>query len=173
MNAGAYGQELSQFAVSARALNSRGEVYELVGEGLRFGYRKSAFTDTRDVILSCTFLLQTGDVDVARRYLKELNAKRKFNQPLEYPSAGSTFKRPPGNYAGALIENSGLKGYAIGGAEVSKKHAGFSDQQGRRFLGGYFKPDPPRAECRFAKIRRMVRARDLHYRPGRPGVQAS
>ena len=125
MNAGAYGGELSQYLHSVRVMDSTGNVSELSADQLQLGYRKSIFMEQDLIILSGTFMLEHGDVDAARQKVRELNAARRQKQPLEYPSAGSTFKRPVGYYAGALIEQSNLKGVTIGGAQVSEKHAGF------------------------------------------------
>ncbi len=130
MNAGAYGHNLSEFICAVYALDEKGNIRELGKQDLHFGYRESIFTTTRDIVLRCRFSLKKGDVSAARQTLGELNARRRESQPLEYPSAGSTFKRPPGNYAGTLIDQSGLKGCTIGGAQVSEKHAGFIINRG-------------------------------------------
>ena len=125
MNAGAYGGELSQFVQSVRAMDAQGNILQFSSSELAMGYRHSIFMEREFAILSASFLLEHGDVDAAKQRVRELNAARRCKQPLEYPSAGSTFKRPEGYYAGALIEQCGLKGFSIGGAQVSEKHAGF------------------------------------------------
>ena len=126
MNAGAYGGELSQVVSSATVLFPEEGVRTLTGEELRFSYRHSLFTDRPDgVVLSAVFRLQPGDPAVIKGKMDELMTRRKTSQPLEYPSAGSTFKRPEGHYAAALIDQCGLKGLTVGGAQVSGKHAGF------------------------------------------------
>ena len=125
MNAGAYGGELGDFIYAVTTLNTNGNLQHFSRSEMVFGYRKSPFMHNGHIILSCTFALEHGDVDAAKAYAKELNARRKQKQPLEFPSAGSTFKRPTGNYAGVLIEQCKLKGFRIGGAMVSEKHAGF------------------------------------------------
>lgn len=124
MNAGAYGGELKDIVKSAKLLVG-GEVAQYALDELELSYRHSIVEGIGAVVLSVDFELERGDVCAARAKLKELNAKRREKQPLEFPSAGSTFKRPEGNFAGTLIEKSGLKGFSIGGACVSKKHAGF------------------------------------------------
>lgn len=125
MNAGAYDGELSEFIHAVTSLDAEGNLHQYNRKELPFAYRKSPFMENDHIILSCTFALQPGDVEAAKAYAKELNARRRLKQPLELPSAGSTFKRPTGNYAGVLIEQCKLKGFRIGGAMVSKKHAGF------------------------------------------------
>ncbi|MDD6024097.1 MAG: UDP-N-acetylmuramate dehydrogenase [Oscillospiraceae bacterium] len=131
MNAGAYGGELSQVLLSATVMNRRGEISELPLEELDLGYRHSRFMEENLVILSAKVRLQPGDPEAIRARMAELMGKRKASQPLEYPSAGSTFKRPATGYAAALIEEAGLKGLTVGGAQVSKKHAGFVINTGR------------------------------------------
>ncbi len=124
MNAGAYGGEIKDIAVKTVYLDALGEVREAVGEEHDFGYRHSRF-QPGEIVLSCDFMLQPGDEDGIQNKMSELAAKRKASQPLELPSAGSTFKRPVGGYAAALIDQAGLKGLTVGGAQVSPKHAGF------------------------------------------------
>lgn len=125
MNAGAYGGELSQVVKSVRVLDENLQVRRLSADDMAFGYRHSLCMEKNYVVVSCEFGLALGDVNAARQRLKELNQRRREKQPLEYPSAGSTFKRPEGHFAGALIEKAGLKGVSVGGAAVSEKHAGF------------------------------------------------
>ena len=124
MNAGAYGGELSQVLHSALVLTADLEMVQMPNEALSLSYRHSA------LILEGRFCLEAGDTAAAREYLRELAARRREKQPLDLPSAGSTFKRPAGYYAGALIEAAGLKGFSIGGAQVSEKHAGFVVNRG-------------------------------------------
>lgn len=130
MNAGAYGREMKQVVRSVTYLNERGEVKRAVGEELTFGYRKSMFTNQKYVILSAELLLENGNREKIREEMIQLNEQRSSKQPLDMPSAGSVFKRPEGNFAGTLIENAGLKGFSVGGAEVSHKHAGFIVNRG-------------------------------------------
>lgn len=125
MNAGAYGGELSQVVTKVEAFDKEGNLHVLEGDELCFGYRKSALK-THGYIVSRVYLqCQPGDNDRIQALMADLGKRRRDKQPLEYPSAGSTFKRPEGYFAGKLIEDSGLKGYTIGGAQVSEKHAGF------------------------------------------------
>ena len=123
MNAGAYGGEMAQVVRSVTCLNIDGEI-ETVTD-FDFGYRKSIFSDGKRLILSAVMALQPGDRATITARMDELAAQRQSKQPLEFPSAGSMFKRPVGHFAGALIEQSGLKGFTVGGAQVSEKHAGF------------------------------------------------
>lgn len=126
MNAGAYGGELAQVIESVSVLFPDEGVRTLSGEEMAFGYRRSLMTDHPDaVVLHAVFRLTEGDSAAIREKMDELMARRKASQPLEYPSAGSTFKRPEGHFAGRLIEEAGCKGLSIGGAQVSEKHAGF------------------------------------------------
>lgn len=130
MNAGAYGGELSQYLHSVRVMDSTGNVSELSADQLQLGYRKSIFMEQDLIILSGTFMMEHGDVDAARQKVRELNAARRQKQPLEYPSAGSTFKRPEGHFAAKLIDGCGLRGLSVGDAQVSEKHAGFVINRG-------------------------------------------
>ena len=125
MNAGAFGHDIGEFCESVTILQPDGKVVEKLGSEMDFGYRKSFVANSGGVVLSGVFKLSLGETDKIRAEMKEINAKRKSTQPLEKRSAGSTFKRPEGFFAGKLIEDSGLKGYKIGGAKVSEKHAGF------------------------------------------------
>ncbi|MBQ3593659.1 MAG: UDP-N-acetylmuramate dehydrogenase [Clostridia bacterium] len=122
MNAGAYGGEISDVIYSVKCL---GDEEYVLSEKSDFSYRYSKYMDSKDVILSAVFKLKTGDSEKITALMKENLAKRKEKQPLEYPNAGSVFKRPEGYFAGKLIEDAGLKGYTVGGAQVSEKHAGF------------------------------------------------
>ena len=125
MNAGAYGGEMSQRFVNGRFLTQDGEIVELTCEEMDFGYRKSRLNYENLVMLSATFNANDGNKEEIKIIMDGLMAKRKSTQPLEFPSCGSAFKRPVGHFAGALIEQCNLKGYTIGGAQVSEKHAGF------------------------------------------------
>lgn len=124
MNAGAYDGELCQFIKSVHVWED-GRIKQFSCEEMCFSYRKSIAMEKKLVILGAEFALERGDVSASIAKTKALNAQRRQKQPLEYPSAGSTFKRPPGKYAGELIEKAGLKGERIGDAMVSEKHAGF------------------------------------------------
>ena len=130
MNAGAYGGELSQVLHSALVLTADLEMVQMPSEALSLSYRHSALMENGALVLEGRFCLEPGDTAAAREYLRELAARRREKQPLDLPSAGSTFKRPAGHYAGALIEAAGLKGFSIGGAQVSEKHAGFVVNRG-------------------------------------------
>ncbi len=130
MNAGAYGGEIADFLMGVVVLNENYQVLELSATSLDLDYRHSVFMEKPYVILAGKFTLPHGDAAAARQKLKQLNAERKAKQPLEYPSAGSTFKRPVSGYAASFIEQAGLKGYSIGGAQVSEKHAGFIINKG-------------------------------------------
>ena len=125
MNAGAYGGEMCQVAVSTTALLPDGTVWEAIGDAQGFSYRHSAFEQKQAVILKTRYQLTNGDPAVIAEKMQELACKRRNSQPLELPSAGSTFKRPVGGFAAALIDQAGLKGKGVGGAAVSEKHAGF------------------------------------------------
>lgn len=124
MNAGAYGGEMKDVVTKTTYISKDGSVNTVVGEEHLFGYRKSVFT-SEDVILFSEISLKPGNRDEIKALMTDLNTRRKEKQPLEYPSAGSTFKRPDGYFAGKLIEDAGLKGYSVGGAMVSPKHSGF------------------------------------------------
>ena len=125
MNAGAYNGEMSQVVQSVRALSPGGEEITLSREEMDFRYRHSAVTEKNIIVTEATFELRPGDPARIRARMSELNARRAEKQPLDVPSAGSTFKRPEGFFAAALIDQCGLKGYSVGGARVSMKHAGF------------------------------------------------
>ena len=126
MNAGAYGGEMRQVVKSVTLLFPEEGIRTLTGEEMQFGYRRSLLNDRPDaVVLSATFALTKGSTDDIRAEMDALMEKRRASQPLELPSAGSTFKRPAGHFAGTLIEQTGCKGLQVGGAQVSMKHAGF------------------------------------------------
>lgn len=125
MNAGAYGGEMKAVVRSVRFLDSDAELFEFSGEELGFEYRKSVFSDTDSIILDAVIELERGEPEEIDARMLELAEKRRASQPLELPSAGSTFKRPANGYAAALIDSCGLKGFRIGGAMISEKHAGF------------------------------------------------
>ena len=130
MNAGAYGGEIAQVLEEVDFLDEEGEPRTLPASECEFGYRHSVFSDRRCLILRGRFRLEQGDPEAIRARVDELTAQRKAKQPLEYPSAGSMFKRPPGHFAAALIDQCGLKGFSVGGAQVSEKHAGFVVNRG-------------------------------------------
>lgn len=130
MNAGAYGHELGEYCETADILMPDGHINTLSKAELQFGYRTSVLQVNGGMALSAVFALRPGDPEVIRAEMSGLNAKRKTTQPLEYASAGSVFKRPQGHFAGKLIEDAGLKGHMIGGAQVSEKHAGFIVNRG-------------------------------------------
>lgn len=125
MNAGAYGGEVKDVAVRARHMGPDGAPGELAGEALGFAYRRSAYTGGDKVITFGEFRLRPGDREAIAAKMEELMARRKEKQPYDRPSAGSAFKRPKAGFAAALIEQCGLKGRSVGGAQVSVKHAGF------------------------------------------------
>ena len=125
MNAGAYGGEIRDILLSADILEMDGSADRTDADGLELGYRSSNITALGRTVLGASFRLKKGDPAEIEAKMKDLNGRRKEKQPLEYPSAGSTFKRPEGYFAGKLIEDAGLKGFSIGGAQVSEKHAGF------------------------------------------------
>ncbi len=126
MNAGAYGGEMKDVLVSVTHIDKDGNTVTKSADELNLGYRKSFYSENpENIILSAEFCLTPGDKADIKAVMDDLMGRRKDKQPLEFPSAGSTFKRPEGHFAGALIEQCNLKGYTIGGAQVSEKHAGF------------------------------------------------
>lgn len=125
MNAGAYGGELSRLVTQVNVVNSEGEIMELDNETMEFGYRTSTIRNNSFTVTEVILRLEKGDRQQIRERMEELAARRREKQPLEYPSAGSTFKRPAGHYAGQLIMEAGLRGFQCGGAKVSDKHCGF------------------------------------------------
>ena len=125
MNAGAYGGEMKQVVHSVRLLDEELRVVTLSGEEMAFGYRSSILEQRQMIVLSVELKLVSGDQEQIRQKMNENMSARREKQPLEYPSAGSTFKRPEGYFAGKLIQDAGLRGYSVGGAQVSEKHCGF------------------------------------------------
>lgn len=125
MNAGAYGGEIADVLESATVLTAEGEIISVQKEDLELGYRTSNIAKNNYVVIEAVFQLQAGSYDVIKAKMDELTYLRESKQPLEYPSCGSVFKRPPGYFAGKLIQDSNLQGTKIGGAQVSTKHAGF------------------------------------------------
>ena len=125
MNAGAYGGEMSQVVNQVRVVSKEGESMELDNDTMEFRYRGSVIRGSAFTVTEVTFRLEPGDREAIRAKMEELAARRREKQPLEYPSAGSTFKRPEGHFAGKLIMEAGFAGYRIGGAQVSEKHCGF------------------------------------------------
>ncbi len=125
MNAGAYGGEMKDILASATALTEDGTILTLKNEELELGYRTSIVAKKNYIVLEAEYQLQVGDKADIRAKMDELKLQRVTKQPLEYPSAGSTFKRPAGYFAGKLIQDAGLRGFRVGGAQVSEKHCGF------------------------------------------------
>ena len=125
MNAGAYGGEMKDVLESVTVLTGEGKIIELGRNELELGYRTSVIAKKGYIVLGAVLKLERGDGEKIKTYMDELKEKRVTKQPLEYPSAGSTFKRPEGYFAGKLIMDSGLRGYQVGGAQVSEKHCGF------------------------------------------------
>lgn len=130
MNAGAYGSEIRDVCFSVTVLDSNGYITEIDNPGCKFEYRNSAFRKSGAIVLACRFRLKPGERDIISATMTEVIEKRTSKQPLEFPSAGSTFKRPVGDYASRLIDVCNLKGLAFGGAQVSEKHAGFVINRG-------------------------------------------
>ena len=126
MNAGAYGGEISRVCGRVEVMNRQGERRFLTNGEMDFSYRHSVLEDTGDIVLSAEFALTPAEPEIIRARMKELIGKRTASQPLDLPSAGSAFKRPTGGYAAALIEQAGLKGFRVGNAGISEKHAGFA-----------------------------------------------
>ncbi len=131
MNAGAYGGQLSDVLVSVKVLNEHGMIEHLSVSELNLGYRHSVLMERPLTVLEAEISLTRDDPQAIRARMDDFLGRRRDKQPLEYPSAGSFFKRPTGHFAGALIEQSGLKGYAVGDAQVSEKHAGFVINRGQ------------------------------------------
>ena len=126
MNAGAYGGEMGGVCESAELMTAAGEIYTLQSGQMDFSYRHSCLENSGDIVLSALFALTPDDPEAIKGRMKELQAKRSASQPLNYPSAGSAFKRPKQGYAAALIDQAGLRGYRVGNAAISEKHAGFA-----------------------------------------------
>ena len=130
MNAGAYGGEIGQVCTEATALDFQGRTHRYSREELSFSYRHSRMQELMQIVVSAEFALIPAPEEQIRAQMRELSARRRASQPLEYPSAGSAFKRPREGYAAALIDGAGLKGFRVGDAQVSEKHAGFVINRG-------------------------------------------
>jgi UDP-N-acetylmuramate dehydrogenase len=126
MNAGAYGGEICQVCESVEVMDGCGNICTYTGAEMDFSYRHSRLEDEGSIVLSATFVLTPKPENEIREKMQELIGKRRASQPLDKPSAGSAFKRPVGGYAAALIDGAGLKGYRVGDAAISEKHAGFA-----------------------------------------------
>lgn len=125
MNAGAYGGEMKDVLVEVTVMDVEGNIFTISAEKLELGYRTSIIKKADYIVLEAKIRLKEGDQEAIKERMKELTIQRTTKQPLEYPSAGSTFKRPEGYFAGKLVMDSGLRGYQVGGAQVSEKHCGF------------------------------------------------
>lgn len=130
MNAGAYGGEMQQVVSSVKVLDMDGNIYHIDGKDMQFSYRHSIVQEKQLVVLEAVFVLQKGDKAVIEENMQNLSELRRSKQPLEYPSAGSTFKRPEGYFAGKLIMDAGLRGVSVGDAQVAEKHCGFVINKG-------------------------------------------
>ena len=130
MNAGAYGGEMKDVLKEVTVMTEQGEIMTIPAEKLEMGYRTSLVRKAGYLVLEAVISLKAGDVEEIKAIMKDLTEKRVSKQPLEYPSAGSTFKRPEGYFAGKLIMDAGLRGYQVGGAQVSEKHCGFVINKG-------------------------------------------
>ena len=130
MNAGAYGGEMKDIVESVQLMDSNGNLIEKSGDEMEFSYRHSIVEDGKYIVVGATLKLAHGDMNLISERMEELSVARKTKQPLEFPSAGSTFKRPQGYFAGKLIMDAGLRGYQVGGAQVSEKHCGFVINKG-------------------------------------------
>ena len=130
MNAGAYGHDISEVVDKVVSISKEGEIRTWTRDQLTFGYRKSTFMEEGGIVTEAELVLRRGDPEKIASEIREYSEKRTSTQPLNFPSAGSMFKRPEGHYTGALIEQAGLKGFSIGGAQVSEKHAGFVINKG-------------------------------------------
>ncbi len=139
MNAGAYEAQISDVLAQTSHIDSDGKSGVYSSDEYAGGYRKSVYTNSDKIITGAVFELKSGDKDTIRAQMDEYTKRRNDKQPLTYPSAGSTFKRPEGYFAGALIEQAGLKGYSIGGAQVSEKHAGFVINTGGATSGDVYR----------------------------------
>ncbi|MBP5492512.1 MAG: UDP-N-acetylmuramate dehydrogenase [Clostridiales bacterium] len=125
MNAGAYNHDMSEIVDQALCITDDGETFTLTGDEFEYGYRTSRFMSKGGIVLTVVLKLHRGDQEEITKQIREYTEKRTSSQPLNFPSAGSMFKRPEGHYTGALIQEAGLKGVSVGGAQVSEKHAGF------------------------------------------------
>lgn len=125
MNAGAYDGEMAEVVLEVDAISPSGESVSFVRSQLDYGYRHSIFQNNRHIVVAARLKLKLDDESVIKTRMNEYSQRRRDKQPLEYPSAGSTFRRPPGHFVGPMIEELGLKGYSVGGAQVSARHAGF------------------------------------------------
>lgn len=130
MNAGAYGGEMKEIVCRVHAVDEDGELYSFENDDMDFSYRHSIIEDRELIVVGTELKLEHGDRKAIDERVRELGAARREKQPLEFPSAGSTFKRPEGYFAGKLIMDAGLRGYAVGGAQVSEKHCGFVVNRG-------------------------------------------
>ncbi len=130
MNAGAYGDEMKDILVQAKVMDAQGNIFRLSRDELDLSYRHSIIPEKAFIVLEADFLLQHGNPEEIKAVMNALAAKRREKQPLEYASAGSTFKRPEGYFAGKLIQDAGLKGFSVGDAQVSEKHSGFVINRG-------------------------------------------
>ena len=126
MNAGAYGGEICQVCTEVEVMDREGNIKVLSGEEMQFSYRHSRLEETGDIVIRADFALTRAEPEEIKARMKELIGKRSASQPLDLPSAGSAFKRPVGGYAAALIDQAGLRGFQVGGAAISTKHAGFA-----------------------------------------------
>lgn len=135
MNAGAYGREIKDVFVRGTVLTSEMEIKTVLADELELKYRKSALEEKGYILINGTICLKNGSKEKIKELMADYNGRRKDKQPLNFPSAGSTFKRPEGDFAGRLIEEAGLKGYTVGGAQVSEKHAGFVINKGDAATG--------------------------------------
>ena len=125
MNAGAYGGEMKDILLNVTVLTPEGDIKRLQKDELELGYRTSVIQTKNYIVLDAELGLEYGEKEVIRSKMNDLKTQRITKQPLEYPSAGSTFKRPEGYFAGKLIQDAGLRGFQVGGAQVSEKHCGF------------------------------------------------
>ena len=131
MNAGAYGGEIGDCILDVTYLDTKtGEMHTVPGSACGFAYRTSRFAEHKDILLSARLCTEYGDTGAIRAEMEDIAARRREKQPLEYPSAGSAFKRYPGRFTAQLIDEAGLKGHSVGGAQVSEKHAGFIINRG-------------------------------------------
>ena len=130
MNAGAYDGEMKMVVEDVTVIDAEGNALALDNETMEFGYRTSALKNSKFVATGCTFLLEKGDPEAIKAKMDDFAQRRRDKQPLEFPSAGSTFKRPEGHFAGKLIQDAGLAGFTVGGAQVSEKHCGFVINKG-------------------------------------------